>query len=358
KTKWVIGGEAVFDEADTQVFSDQNYRASYVSAEYWQNKFTYLAGIRLNQWDIKAKLKPGRDAEIAGDLVGVSGSSVPKKETATTYATGIVYALNENNNISLNYSKTNRVPSLMERFSFGNFTGGGLSLHSEEADNFDAAWKYYDGLFSASLSVFYSDFENYISVKQRRKITNAAAFETCIRQGKCDPANGEFDDREDEFFSDDFPYFNVKQVVNRGFEVSLKRVSEADYETGLSFSFSDFDVRAGHDPSDVNLVLSDSNPLEFNYYYKRYLSDGSAAPWVKINARYVTNTPSVSQEDGFSPFFVTDLFAGFKTPVRHFSEMTFNAGIRNLSDMVYHEPFSPLDGLKRSFFFNIGFELG
>ncbi|MFQ5587714.1 MAG: TonB-dependent receptor [Nitrospiria bacterium] len=357
-TRLSIGGEFVNDEADTQVFSEQDYIAGYINAEHIQGDWTWLGGVRVNRWDVQAKLKPGRDASIAGDLVGVSGSSRPKEETAYTYAAGWVYSLTENNNVSVNYSKTERFPSLFERFAFGNFSGGGLDLKSEAADNFEAAWKYYDGNFAVSVSLFYSDFDNFISTKNRRRIINQAALNQCIALGRCDPLTGDFDDREDEFFASDTRYFNVKRVVNRGFEVSLKKGREKAYEAGLSFGLSDFDVRAVHEPTEKNLVLNNTNPLEVNLHYKRYVTDWPSEPWVKLKGRVVTNTPSVQQADGFNPFFVADLFAGFQYPFRDKSKLRFNAGIRNLTDKVYHEPFSPLDGLKRTVFFNISLELG
>ncbi|MFQ5598395.1 MAG: TonB-dependent receptor, partial [Nitrospiria bacterium] len=356
-TRLTMGGEFVDDQADTQVFSEQIYGAGYVSAESLHGDWTYLAGARANRWTSQAKLPEGRDASIVNDLVNVEGQFNPEtgefellSKTAFTYATGVVYTVNENNNLSVNYSKTHRFPSLFERFAFGGFTGGGLGLKSEEADNFEAAWKFYDGLFFASFSIFYSDFDNYITVKQRTRITNLPALQTCIRQGRCDPLAGDFDGREGEFFASDFSFFNVKRVVNRGFEVSLKRVREEEYEAGLNFGLNDFDVRAVHDPTDKDVVITDANPLEFSFHIKRYFSVWISDPWIEIKGRYVTNTPDVDQIEGFSQFFVADLFAGFKYSLDNFSKLTFNAGIRNLGDEVHHEPYSALDGLKRSYF--------
>ncbi len=364
-TTLTFGGEFVDDQADTRVFSEQNYVAGYVSAEHLHKDLTFLAGVRANHWEVRAKLLPGRDPSIVNDLVNVEGQfNVDTGEfdalskTATTYATGVIYALNPLHNLSFNYSRTHRYPSLFERFAFDNFKGCGLRCRPEEADNFEAAWKFYDGLFFASVSVFHSDFDNYITRKQRTRIINLPALQDCIRQGDCDPPNGEFNDREDEFFASDFPYFNVKRVVNRGFEVSLKRVREEDYEAGLNFGMNDFDVRDVHDPADKDVVIVDSNPLEVSFYYKRYFSVWTARPWVRIKGRYVTNTPSVDQKEGFNEFFVADLFTGFKYPTKKNSEISFNAGIRNLGDEVYHEPFSVLDGLKRTYFFNVSFEIG
>jgi len=360
-----IGGEFVADEADTQVFSNQDYAAGYVSAEHVQGDFSYLAGVRANWWKAQAKLPAGRDPAIVNDLVNVEGQFNPEtgefedlNETAFTYATGVVYAVNARNKLSLNYSKTHRFSSLFERFAFGGFTGGGLGLKAEQADNFEAAWKYYNGFFFASFSVFQSDFDNYITLKQRVRIIDQAALEACIRQGDCDPTIGEYDGREDEFFAGDVAFFNVKQVINRGFEFSLKRIREDDYEAGFNFGLNDFEVRDVYDPTDRDVVITDANPLEFSFYYKRYLSDWTAKPWFQLKGRYVTDTPRVKQTEGFSPFFVADFFAGLKHDLFGFSDVAFNLGIRNLTDEVYHEPFSALDGLKRSYFFNVSVEIG
>ncbi len=363
-TKLTIGGEYVADEADTRVLSEQEYMAGYLSAEHLHDRFTWLAGVRANRWETQAKLPSGRDPSIVADLVSVNGPFDPEtgefersEETAFTYATGVVYVWNDSNNLSLNYSKTHRFPSLFERFAVGGFTGGGLDLAAETADNVEAAWKFYDGLFFGSVSIFYSDFDDYITVKERRRLTDPIALQACIRAGACDPLNGDFDGREAEFFSTDFPFFNVKRAVNRGFEVSLKRLREEDYEAGFNFGLNDFDVRDVHDPADKNLVVTNAHPLEFSFYYKKYFSDWAAKPWVQIKGRYVTDTPRVKQEEGFDPFFVADLFAGLKYRLLGYSDVTFNAGIRNIADKVYHEPFSALDGLERSFFFNLSVEI-
>jgi len=71
----------------------------------------------------------------------------------------------------------------------------------------------------------------------------------------------------------------------------------------------------------------------------------------------VTDVPKVEQEDGFSPFFIADLFAGFKYPLHNYCDLIFNAGVRNLGNKIYHEAFSVLDGLERSFFFNVSLEM-
>jgi len=363
-TKLTLGGEWVDDRADTQVLSNQDYLAGYLNAESLHDRFTWTAGARVNRWEAQARLPQGRDPSIVADLVSVNGpfnpatgAFAPLQARVWTYATGLVYVLNKSNNLSLNYSKTHRFPSLFERFAVGGFTGGGFALDAEGANNIETAWKFHRGPLFAVVSIFYSDFDDYITLKERRRLTDPIALQACIRAGDCDPLRGEFDGREPEFFAVDFPFFNVKQVVNRGFEISLKRIEEKHSEVGFSLGMNDFKVGAVYDPADQNLVLTQIHPLEVKVSVKKYLSEGWGRPWGEIKGRYVSNTPQVEQKEGFDDFFVVDLFAGFRFPVKPFSTFNFNAGIRNLANTVYHEPFSALDGLKRSFFFNIGVEI-
>lgn len=327
-----VGGEYVHDEAETNTFSEQDYIAAYGNLEYIPNeKWTYTAGARLNHWEVEQRLRPGQNADVASGLVGVSGQLPPQDETALTYAAGVIYSVDDSNNISANFSHTHRHPSLMERFAFDAFVGGGLVLQSEKADNLEIGWKYAKDDVYASAAVFVSEFEDYIGTKETRKIKDQAALQECIAKGDCDPATGDYDDREADFFDTKVHYINVADVRNKGIELSVKKVVDKQMEAGVALGFNDFD----------NLDNS-SRPVELKAHYKKYL-DLPTDPWVKVKARYVTDTPAVKQQEGFEPFASVDVLTGGE-----YRKLKYNAGIRNLFDETYHEPYSALDGLERS----------
>ncbi|EGU55218.1 hypothetical protein VINI7043_08950 [Vibrio nigripulchritudo ATCC 27043] len=71
-------------------------------------------------------------------------------------------------------------------------------------------------------------------------------------------------------------------------------------------------------------------------------------PWIKLNARWVTDKPEVKQVDGFDAFDLYNLYFGFS-----YKAAKLNAGVRNLTNKVYHEPYGALDGLGRSYFANL-----
>ncbi len=342
-----LGAEYVQDEAETNTFSEQNYYALYTSYEMSQgDHFTYTAGVRGNRWEVEQTLKPGQNLDIIGDLVGVSGKLDPQHENALTYAAGVIYSATENNNIAFNYSRTHRYPTLMERFAFDVFIGGGLALEAESADNIELGWKYNDGSWYGSASIFYSRFDNFIGTKETRKLVDEAGLLECIRQGKCSPTEGNYDDREADFFRTNVSYINIGELDNRGFELSLNKIIANDMEAGLS-------VAINHFSSPEFDFIVDSRPLEIKGYYKKHFSSLLASPWVKVKMRYVTNNPSVEQREGFDPFAVVSVYAGGE-----YKKLQFSIGIRNLFDQLYHEPYTALDGLKRSFLASIRYTLG
>ncbi len=108
-------------------------------------------------------------------------------------------------------------------------------------------------------------------------------------------------------------------------------------EAGVSIGLNDLD-------SDSVFVSTDSNPLALKGYYKKHFPQLPSKPWVKLKARYVTDTPHVKQKEGFDDFLAADLYLGGE-----YKKLSWNAGVRNLLDKLYHEPYSALDGLERSF---------
>ena len=65
----------------------------------------------------------------------------------------------------------------------------------------------------------------------------------------------------------------------------------------------------------------------------------------------------VSQEEGFHAFFSADAYLGVRYDYANRVNFAFNFGIRNLTNEVYHEAFSALDGVERSVFGNVSLQM-
>lgn len=345
----LFGVEFTQDEAKTYTFSDQTYIAAYLNGVYNHENFTFTLGARYNHYEVKQEIEPGRNLDTIYDLVGVSGVLTdPINEGGLSYAAGVNYMLNDNNNLSLNYSKTYRYPSLYERFAFDTFIGGGGDLEAEKGDNYELSYKYLDDTFTATLTLFYTKFDSYIDVYKHVKIKNLDYLRECNRDPSCDPFDG--GDNESEIFSTFLKYSNFDNVTNRGFELFIeKKFEEQDIELGFNMSlneFTDAELLLEHAIEPL-LITFDQDPLEFSAFVKKDFNI-AYKPWVKLHVRHVTNEPTVEQEDGFEPFTLVNLYFGVK-----YKGFVLNAGIRNITDELYHEPYMGLDGVKRTFHMNL-----
>lgn len=348
------GIEQTKDKARTYTFSRQTYDAIYLSGEYIYEDFTLTAGIRNNKHWIQKDLKSGERVDICQDKVGISGCPPPKNDEKINYSAGVVYSINDFNNISFNYATTYRYPSLYERFAYnGGFIGGGMDMKPEEADNFDISWKYLNdesGL-NIKVTIFKSDFDTYNDTVESISIQDQNALDECNEDVNCNP----FDDdvNEEKIFAKKLKYTSIKDVKSSGFEIDIeKEFKKQNIITTFNIAQTTIsDKKIIYDSGYVYKEVALQEPLEystsikknFKYYYK---------PWIKLNLRHVTNNPKVKQKDGFEAFTVGNLYFGAKK-----GKFTLNAGVKNITDKVYNEPYSPLDGVERSFFFSISIEL-
>lgn len=342
------------DDADTLTLSNQDYFAAYLNANYIGKIFSYNVGIRYNKYKVRQELKPGQNPDTAKDLVGVSGIlDQPLNDEALNYSFGLLYSLNENNNISMNYARTYRYPSLYERFAFGGgFIGGGEDMQAEEADNIELSYKYLSESMHIVATLFYSDFETYNSFRTHNSLKpeysgNLQAFLDCQENLDCSP------------FDSIFKYESFENVKNKGFELDIEKRFD---NYGLTLNFitslsdtSDAEFQNSQMPEPMTVHFS-QDPLEFGLHIKKNFHS-AYKPWIKLQMRHVTDSPGVDQEDkygndDFSAFSVADIYFGAKN--RYF---TLNGGIRNITNEVYNEAYSPLDGLERTFFFNVGMSL-
>ncbi len=341
--KATVGVEATLDEAVTAVYSEQDYYAAFANLEYELYDWTLFGGVRGNYWATRQKLLTGANATVAADLIGISGVTPEKKLSEPTWALGAQYHINEQQNISLNISRTFRAPDLYERYAFSGFVGGGLNLQPEEGHHAELAWKYLDDKLALNASVFYSDFDQYIWTKTIRQIKDRTALENCIRLGLCNPAAGEYNDRESDFFNDYVKYYNADQVSNMGAEFSASYMYDRQ-DIGMGASFNKI-------KSDDVFVRSAAHPLDINLHYKYSFSQYALQPWVKLKTEVVFDYPEVTQKGGFDSYVIGSLHAGFNT-----KWLNVSGGIRNIGNKTYRAAYSGLNGLERTFFVSAEFK--
>lgn len=339
-----IGAEMTVDDAETLVSSGQDYYAIFANLEYAVGDFLFSGGLRGNWWRTTQELLEGSNPSVAKDLYGISGITPPMDESSPTWALGAVYMLNEQQNLALNFNTTYRNPDLYERYAFGGVYGGGAEMVPESGKHVEALWKYLDDRWAMTASVFYSDFDNYITTKNVRQLTNPAGLRQCVAAGLCDPVKGDFNGRENEFFSQFVQYYNAEHVTNQGAEFSAR------YDDGVH------DVRAalGYNAirSDDVFVIANSQPIRLNLSYKHRF-EHAWKPWAMAEFIGVTDTPEVSQYGGFEPYALLNLYAGMRV-----DDFLLTAGVGNVTDTVYHPPYGGINGLARTFFINLTYDWG
>lgn len=340
-----LGLEAVLDEAETAVYSEQDYFAGFANLEYDFGQWTAFAGIRVNHWETRQKLLAGSNPEVAAQLIGISGITPRTDVFEPTWAVGAQYHLTDHQNISANISRTFRNPDLFERYTFNGFIGGGLALQPEEGHHAEISWKYLDDRWAFNASMFYSDFDQYIWTKTVRRIIDRPGLEYCIQIGKCDPSTGNYNDRETDFFSDTVKYYNANQVENWGMELSARYMQDA-HDFSISGSFNQIDA-------DDPFVQSAAHPIDIHTHYKYTFENLALQPWLKFKLQTVFDEPHVEQKGGFEPYTTASIFAGIQH--RYFN---LNAGIRNLGNTTYRAAYSGLNGLERTYFINAEFKWG
>lgn len=350
---FLSGVELNLDRAKTYTFSNQDYIATYINGEYNHQKFVLNTGIRYNYYKVNQEIEPGRNLDTIYDLVGVSG--VLKDdiiEDDFSYALGLTYIINDNNNIGFNYSKTYRFPTLYERFAFDSFIGGGADMIAEKGDNYELSWKYLSDTLFSSLSIFYTDFETYNDTYEHRKIKDLDFLRQCQADRECNPYDDDIN--EGKIFTTFLKHASFYGVKNQGFEFSVKKeFKKQSIETGLDISInslSDSNINLPNAKEPLIIKFAD-DPLEFSTYAKKKFSY-KYKPWIKLHTRHVTNNPKVHQEGGFKAFTIANMYFGAK-----YKNIIFNGGIRNLTDAVYNEPYIGLDGIRRTFFMNLSLSL-
>ncbi|MDM7321921.1 MAG: TonB-dependent receptor, partial [Gammaproteobacteria bacterium] len=339
-----IGAEVTLDDAKTMVSSTQDYYAMFANMEYVLGDFVLSGGLRGNWWRTTQELLEGSNPSVARDLYGISGMTPPMDASSPTWSVGAVYMLNARQNLALNFSTTYRNPDLYERYAFGGVYGGGADMVAESGKNVELLWKYLDERWAVTASVFYSDFDNYITTKNVRQLTNPDGLRQCVAAGACNPLTGDFNGRENEFFSQFVQYYNSEHVTNQGAELSA-RYDDGVHDVRVALGYNDM-------RSDDIFVIANAQPIRLNLSYKHRF-EHAWKPWAMVQLVGVTDTPAVHQYGGFEPYVLLNLYAGMRV-----DNVLINAGVGNLTDTVYHPPYGGINGLARHFFINLTYDWG
>jgi len=110
--------------------------------------------------------------ESAGDSSTTTrfGEAQTRKFTANSGALGALYTFNQNFGLAANFSHTQRVPTYAELFAngrhvaTGQFEVGDTTLSKEKSNGADLQLRWHSGQHSASISGFYTRFQNYIAL--------------------------------------------------------------------------------------------------------------------------------------------------------------------------------------------------
>ncbi len=337
----IFGAELIKDSADNKVSASQDYYAAFWSSNWYVGNFSITSGIRFNHWTVNKTFRNGENQALRCELEGLLGCLSEQTDSTPTYSIGTVYSLTPQQNLTFNYAKTHRQPSVYERIAFDNFRGCFDNCEAESADNYELAWKYLSDDLFLSATVFQSDFSSYTNTKENRTLKNQAALEWCIQQGKCDPSTGVFNNQERDFFDSYVEFYSAKDVTNKGVELLAHHKLSHQFEILGNLSYNEMsseDPYVGHQSRPWELMAEATYRLDLPDYQ----------PWIKLNARWVTDQPEVKQVNGFDAFELYNLYFGVS-----YKAARLNAGVRNLADKVYHEPYGALDGLGRSYFANL-----
>ncbi len=342
-----FGLEYTKDWAHTRVFSEQDYLAAYLENTFYVDPMVFYAGLRSNNHYVKQNLRPGQNEDLAKDLEGVSGIlKRPLVSSKFNFSAGAVYSFSENFNAGLNFSTTYRYPSLYERFAFdGTIIGGGVDLTTEEGKNYELSFKYLDDFLSWDLSVFYTDFSVYNSLREHKKIKDKAALEACKADSACDPYSRE---KENDLFETSFIYTSFKNVKRKGVEFDLQKTFAGGLDLAFNAAQTQISPSIYITKSGAKLTQHFANePLELKVSLtKRFFV--FLRPWLRIRQRYINDVSRIVPQDKKFALSVTDFYAGLKH-----GAFNLNAGVRNIFDNIYHETYSPFDGIKRSAFVNV-----
>jgi iron complex outermembrane receptor protein len=190
----------------------------------------------------------------AGDSLTTTrfGAAETRKFSASSGALGTLYTFNQNIGLAANLSHTERVPTYAELFAngrhvaTGQFEVGNATLSKEKSDGADVQLRWRSGLNSASISGFYSRFQNYIALiksGQEQEGLTEALFRAVKAEFHGFETEGKFRVYEENGNLDLNLRGDYVRAKNSDTGESLPRISPMRLGGGLDYQLGKFSAR-------------------------------------------------------------------------------------------------------------------
>jgi len=288
----------------------EQYRIGlYVQDQWTLGDWELTGGLRLDHFEVEDQI-----VDFKSNETGLSGaiSALYRYDETTTYYASIASGF--------------RVPDLGERFQDAVINIGGPSrvigepdLDPERSWNFELGTKHQTASFSYEAALFYNDVQNFIN--DNNDLGTVAGFDTTQFQ-------------------------NASNVALYGFELA------AEYQ--LADAWSIF-ANAARTYTDDDALISVRDWV-FNYgiRFQREME----ASWLDtlsstLDLRTVTGTTDTVDGIDYGGFTVADWQVRLDLAERSHGQTRIIAGIRNLSDKSYEEPFFDSQQPERSAFISV-----
>jgi iron complex outermembrane receptor protein len=180
------------------------------------------------------------------------GAPQERKFSANSGALGTLYTFNQNIGLAANFSHTERVPTYAELFAngrhvaTGQFEVGDTTLAKEKSDGADVQLRWRSGPNSASISGFYTRFQNYIALinsGQEQEELREALFRAVKAQFHGFEAEGKFRVYEEKGNLDLNLRGDYVRAKNSDTGEPLPRISPMRLGAGLDYQLGKFSAR-------------------------------------------------------------------------------------------------------------------
>jgi iron complex outermembrane receptor protein len=190
----------------------------------------------------------------AGDSLTTTrfGAAETRKFSASSGALGTLYTFNQNIGLAANLSHTERVPTYAELFAngrhvaTGQFEVGNATLSKEKSDGADIQLRWRSGPHSASISGFYTRFQNYIALinsGQEQEELREALFRAVKAEFHGFETEGKFRVYEENGNLDLNLRGDYVRAKNSDTGESLPRISPMRLGGGLDYQLGKFSAR-------------------------------------------------------------------------------------------------------------------
>lgn len=352
-------------------------KADYGSFAFFaQDQFTVtdrlklIGGIRVERFGSSSEqtegfaLPPGiRQFQLEDIGVADLTTGLEVSETAVTGDFGAVFKITDAVSVTGRIGRSYRVPNLFERFftgagSIGGFLVGNPNLVPESGINFDAGVKVRTSKFAGTFTYFNNYYRNFLS--------SDIAFDNRPADPRCPvliitptteflPADVDAN-RPADCIPSAGAFTLVQQTINfgkvrlQGFEAELDvpfRIGDYGFLTpNGNISFLRGDNEESGLPFNIAPALKTVVGLRWNDLVNRYYGEFQT----RIVNTHDRLTPSfLASNGGAEPgFAVSDIRGGYQFRRERFS-MKINAGVTNLFNRYYNEPFILAPARGRSF---------